>query len=152
MERSITVFALDDKGDPIAILSCGHPQHVRNNPPFINRPWVATEQGRNGMIGKILNCVRCDKFELPEHFVAYKKTPIFTEESVPTNLKKDHSTKVGVWAKIIVTAGRLRYRVNALETDTQLSPDKFGVVVPEVAHSVEPLGEVRFFVEFYKAP
>ena len=152
MERPITVFAFDDKGDPIAILSCGHPQHVRNNPPFINRPWVATKQGRAGMLGKTLNCVRCDKFELPGHFVAYKKTPVFTEASIPVNLKKDHSTKIGVWAKIIVIAGKLRYRVNALETDTQLSPAKFGVVVPEVLHSVEPLGEVCFFVEFYKAP
>ena len=152
MERPITVFALDDKGDPIAILSCGHPQHVRHNPPFIHRPWVATEQGRNSMIGKTLNCVRCDKFELPGHFLAYKKTPIFTEDSMPANLKKDHSTKAGVWAKIIVSAGRLRYRVNALETDTELSCDKFGVVVPEVPHSVEPLGGVHFFVEFYKAP
>ena len=152
MKRPITLFALDDKGDPIAILSCGHPQHVRNNPPFINRPWVATEPGRDGMLGKTLNCVRCDKFELPGHFIAYKKTPVFTEASVPANLKKDHSTKLGVWAKIIVTTGKLRYRVNVLETDTQLSPDKFGVVVPEVPHSVEPLGEVCFFVEFYRAP
>lgn len=151
MERPITRFSYDDQGDPIAILSCGHPQHVRHNPPFTNRPWVTTEQGRNSMLGTLLNCVRCDKFELPERFVAYKRTPIFTEESVPAGLKKDHSTKVGVWAKIIVTEGKLRYRVDALATDMELSPDKLGIVVPEVLHSVEPLGMVRFFVEFYKA-
>ncbi len=34
----------------------------------------------------------------------------------------------------------------------ELSQDKLGIVVPEVLHSVEPLGMVRFLVEFYKKP
>lgn len=152
MERPITGFEFDGEGDPIAILNCGHPQHVRHNPPFINRPWVTTEQGRNSMLGKTLNCVRCDKFELPNGFTAYKRTPIFTEESVPAALRKDHSTRAGVWAKIIVEEGKVRYRVPALEADMELSQDKIGIVVPEVPHNVEPLGATRFFVEFYKVP
>jgi len=152
VERPITGFALDDDGDPIAILSCGHRQHVRHNPPFINRPWVTTEQGRNSMLGKTLDCLRCDKLELPDNFVPYKQTPVFTEESVPAGLKKDHSTKAGVWAKIVVTEGKLRYHINALKTEMELSQDKIGIIVPEVLHSVEPLGTVRFFVEFYRAP
>ena len=152
MERAITGFGHDEEGDPIAILSCGHPQHVRHNPPFINRPWVMTEQGRSSMLGTTLGCVRCDRSELPASFIAYKKTPLFTEETVPAGLKKDHSTKTGVWAKIIVSEGRLRYRVDALGTDVELSRDRIGVVVPEVLHSVEPLGRVQFLVEFYKMP
>ncbi len=152
MERPITGFWHDEQGDPIAILSCGHPQHVRHNPPFINRPWVTTEQGRSSMLGTVLNCIRCDRLELPDGFVSYKRTPIFTEETVPAGLKKNHSTKTGVWAKIIVTEGKLRYRVDVCGTDMELSQDKLGIVVPEVLHSVEPLGVVRFFVEFYKTP
>ena len=152
MERTITGFKFDDEGDPVAILSCGHLQHVRHNPPFINRPWVTTGEGRNSMLGKTLNCVRCDKFELPDSFIAYKRTPVFTEESLPAALRKDHSTRTGVWAKIIVEEGKVRYRVPALEADMELSPDKIGIVVPEVLHNVEPLGAIRFFVEFYKAP
>jgi len=152
MERPITRFGHDDTGDWIATLSCGHLQHVRHIPPFINRPWVTTEQGRKSKIGGALNCVRCDKFELPNGFVTYKKTPIFTEESLPAGLKNDHSTKAGIWAKIIVTEGKLRYRVDTLGTDVELSLDKFGIVVPEVLHSMEPLGTVHFFVEFYKKP
>jgi len=152
MERPITRFGHDDTGDWIATLSCGHLQHVRHIPPFINRSWVTTEQGRKSKIGRALNCVRCDKFELPNGFVTYKKTPIFTEESLPAGLKNDHSTKAGIWAKIIVTEGKLRYRVDTLGTDVELSLDKFGIVVPEVLHSIEPLGTVHFFVEFYKKP
>jgi len=152
MERPITRFGHDDTGDWIATLSCGHLQHVRHIPPFINRSWVTTEQGRKSKIGRALNCVRCDKFELPNGFVTYKKTPIFTEESLPAGLKNDHSTKAGIWAKIIVTEGKLRYRVDTLGSDVELSLDKFGIVVPEVLHSIEPLGTVHFFVEFYKKP
>jgi tellurite methyltransferase len=152
MERPITGFGVDSEGDPIAILSCGHPQHVRHNPPFINRTWVITEQGRHEMLGQALDCVRCDKFEMPNNFIPYKRTSVFTEESVPAALKKDHSTKTGVWAKINVEEGRLRYRVPLLGAEMDLSQDKIGIVVPEVLHSVDPLGKVRFFVEFYKAP
>lgn len=48
--------------------------------------------------------------------------------------------------------GSLRYRVDALLIDVELSRDRIGVVVPEVLHSVEPLGRVRFLVELYKMP
>lgn len=150
MERPIIGFGHDDTGDWVATLSCGHLQHVRHTPPFINRPWVTTEKGRKSKIGKNLNCVRCDRFEIPDSFVAYKKTPVFTEESLPAGLKSDHSTKTGVWGKIIVTGGKLRYCVAALDTDVELSLNNPGIVVPEVLHSVEPLGAVSFFVEFYK--
>ncbi len=152
MKRTITCFRTDDQGDWVALLDCGHPQHVRHNPPFTNRPWIDTEQGRNSRLGAMLNCVRCDRFELPAHFVPYKQTPVFTEASLPEGLKKDHSTKTGVWAKIIVTEGKLLYRVAALDTEMELSRNQAGIVVPEVLHCVEPLGAVRFFVEFYRSP
>lgn len=152
MERPIIGFGHDDTGDWVATLSCGHLQHVRHTPPFINRPWVTTERGRKSKIGKNLNCVRCDRFEIPDGFVTYKKTPIFTDKSLPAGLKSDHSTKTGVWGKIIVTGGKLRYCVAALDTDVELSLNNPGIVVPEVLHSIEPLGAVSFFVEFYKEP
>ena len=152
MKRPITGFRIDDQGDWVALLNCGHGQHVRHSPPFTNRLWVATEEGRNDKLGEMLNCVRCDRFELPEHFISYKQTPVFSEESLPDGLKKDHSSKTGVWAKIIVTEGKLLYRVAALDTEMELSRNQAGIVVPDVLHCVEPLGAVRFFVEFYRSP
>ena len=152
MKRPIIRFGHDDIGDWVATLNCGHLQHVRHSPPFINRPWVTTEAGRKSKIGEMLNCVRCDKFEFPNNFIPYKKTPVFTEESLPSGLKNDHSTKVGVWGKIIVTEGKLQYRVNSLKTDVELSPGEPGIVLPEILHSVAPLGAVKFYVEFYKEP
>ncbi|MFN8485408.1 MAG: DUF3565 domain-containing protein [Anaerolineae bacterium] len=61
MERTIVGFGTDTEGVSIAILSCGHAQHIRHNPPWVNREWVLTEKGRNSMLGKTLNCVLCDE-------------------------------------------------------------------------------------------
>lgn len=150
MKRPIIRFGHDDIGDWVATLSCGHLQHVRHSPPFINRLWVTTCQGRKSRIGKTLNCVRCDKFEFPENFIVYKKTPIFTANSLPSELKNNHSTKTGIWGKIIVTEGKLQYRINSLKTDMELSPSKLGVILPEILHSLTSIGAVKFYIEFYK--
>jgi len=60
MKQSITGYHRDEVDDWVAELQCGHFQHVRNNPPFMERPWVVTELGRNSMIGHELNCKKCD--------------------------------------------------------------------------------------------
>jgi len=151
MMRSIVAFATDVDGDWMARLDCGHNQHVRHNPPFTERPWVTSKEGRAGMLGQRLDCVRCDAFELPGAANAYKRTDEFTDDSIPAALRRDHTTKAGVWAKIVVLEGRLRYRAAAIGTDVVLTPDGDpGIVVPELPHHVEPLGRVRFFVEFYR--
>jgi tellurite resistance-related uncharacterized protein len=151
MQRRIVRFVRDENDDWIAVLDCGHRQHTRHQPPFVNRPWVETESGRAAQLGKELACLRCDRFESPEDFVPYKRTPEFTQDTVPKGLMKDHSTKPGVWARINVLEGRLRYRVDALNAEFELSKGTPGTVVPEVLHHVEPLGQVRFYVEFYRA-
>ncbi len=83
MERAIIRFGHDDIGDWVATLSCEHLQHVRHTPPFINRTWVTTEQGRKSKIGRTLNCVLCDKFELPDGFVTYKKRQFLPKNPCP---------------------------------------------------------------------
>jgi hypothetical protein len=42
-------------------LVCGHYQHVRHKPPFINRPWVISVRGRKAMLGHQLECKKCDQ-------------------------------------------------------------------------------------------
>ena len=68
MNQSITGYHKDKENDWVAELQCGHFQHVRNNPPFINRPWVTTTKGRDAMIGHQLNCKKCDLRE-PQDFI-----------------------------------------------------------------------------------
>lgn len=59
MHRTITGFRRDDEGQWVAILECGHSQHVRHRPPFIERPWVMTQEGRDAHIGVGLDCRLC---------------------------------------------------------------------------------------------
>jgi hypothetical protein len=64
MQRKITGFHLDEEGHWVAELECGHNQHVRHDPPYVERPWVITEHGRRSRLGHELNCVRCDEGSL----------------------------------------------------------------------------------------
>ncbi len=151
MKRQIVGFGTDTDGDWFAELDCGHAQHVRHKPPFIVREWVTTHAGRDGMLGESLDCVRCDRFEWPDTYVAYQRTRQFDETTIPVGLRRSHSTRAGVWAKIVVLRGTLRYRVDSLQADFELSPSRPGIVVPEVEHHVEPIGSVLFYVEFYRS-
>ncbi|HEY9035794.1 MAG TPA: DUF3565 domain-containing protein [Pseudomonadales bacterium] len=150
MQRAITGFGVDEHDDPFAWLSCGHRQHVRHQPPFVNRPWVISDEGREAMLGQTLNCVRCDALEWPDGFVVYKQTPVFTEATVPAGLLRDHATKAGVWACIRVQSGQLRYCIPSLAIEQLLGAKDLGTVLPEVLHYVSPVGRVRFVVEFYR--
>ena len=48
-------------------------------------------------------------------------------------------------------AGTLRYRVDALGIEIDCAPRRPGIIVPELTHSVQPIGAVRFSVEFLRA-
>jgi tellurite resistance-related uncharacterized protein len=88
---------------------------------------------------------------LPENVLNYKKTPRFNQETVPAGLLKAHTTKEGTWGIINIISGKLLYVIESEPLETiELSPSKYGVVEPEVPHHVKPIGEVEFYVEFYK--
>ena len=60
MRKRITGFHQDEQQDWVAELECGHFQHVRHNPPWINRSWVCSHEGREATIGSELECKKCD--------------------------------------------------------------------------------------------
>ncbi len=60
MQQPIVNYHQDTERHWVAQLACGHNQHVRHNPPWTNRPWVVTQAGRKRMLGRQLNCVKCD--------------------------------------------------------------------------------------------
>jgi hypothetical protein len=60
MDRQIVTFRQDGVGDWVAVLDCGHGQHVRHNPPMVERPWVLDPAGRARFIGYTLDCRICD--------------------------------------------------------------------------------------------
>jgi hypothetical protein len=60
MLKAIIDYHLDEENHWVARLACGHFQHVRHQPPFINRPWVLEKSTRNAKLGQKLNCIKCD--------------------------------------------------------------------------------------------
>ena len=88
---------------------------------------------------------------LPDGLVAYRRTPEFNQDTVPAGLQKAHSTKAGTWALIHVLEGEPLYRILEPASETVLVPGKPGLVRPEQLHEVQPMGPVRFYVEFHAA-
>ena len=66
MNSAIVAYHKDEEDDWVAELQCGHYQHVRHNPPWTNRPWVESEEGRRSKLGIVLNCVKCDEGAPPD--------------------------------------------------------------------------------------
>ena len=90
---------------------------------------------------------------LPPDVAAYRRTREFREGSIPAGLRRSHTTKPGVWGRICVLEGCLRYRILTPELEEHLlTPDRTGIVEPEIPHEVEPVGEVRFYIEFLRSP
>jgi Protein of unknown function (DUF3565) len=64
MQQKIIGFHQDELHDWVAQLACGHNQHVRHNPPWTNRPWVITLEGRAAVLARSDNntlvCRKCE--------------------------------------------------------------------------------------------
>ncbi|MBN9504871.1 MAG: DUF1971 domain-containing protein [Altererythrobacter sp.] len=92
---------------------------------------------------------------MPEALQPYKRTATFTEATVPAALLNEHSTKEGAWGLIHVEEGRLRYLVTDPRRPPlvrELTPESAPMLVePTILHRVEPLGPVRFHIQFLRA-
>lgn len=87
--------------------------------------------------------------DLPPGLTARRRTPSFTEQSVPAALLKDHSTKAGVWGVLHVEAGRLKYTVPSEGWELEIPQGETAIIRPEVPHYITPFGSVTFYVEFW---
>ncbi|MBA3670472.1 MAG: DUF3565 domain-containing protein [Gemmatimonadaceae bacterium] len=64
MRQPITGYHVDVERQWVAELRCGHAQHVRHEPPWQDRPWTITEEGRASHLGSELECPHCDGFAM----------------------------------------------------------------------------------------
>lgn len=60
MKQAIVGYHQDDEQHWVAVLACGHFQHVRHDPPWTLRPWVITPAGRDEKLGYELECKKCE--------------------------------------------------------------------------------------------
>lgn len=94
---------------------------------------------------------------IPDEAQPYRRTPLFTESTVPKGLLRDHSTRPGVYGLLHVVTGSVRYTVtDERQPDVgsiTLTPDtSAGLIEPTILHHVKPLSEdTTFFVEFNRA-
>lgn len=56
---TVLSFHRDASGHWSALLDCRHAQPIRHRPPYVNRPWVLTEAGRERHIGTRIDCKQC---------------------------------------------------------------------------------------------
>ena len=151
MKRKIAGFHPDDQLDWVADLVCGHCQHMRHNPPWMERAWVTTVEGRKAHLGTEVDCVLCDSREIPERATFVRKTEVFTENTIPDGLRKQHKTTEGVWGKLSLIEGHLKYMIFEPYNEKQLlGCEHPGIILPDVPHAVEPIGNVQFYLEFFK--
>ncbi len=137
IDRRILDIEAESADSCVAALDCGHRRHIRHRPPLERHPWI--------------ECGRCERLELPAGAACYKQLGEFSAATIPPGLLKDHTLKAGTWAQIVVLSGQLRYRIAApLARELLLTPGAPGVVPPEIPHSIEPIGEVRLRIDFYR--
>ena len=149
MQRTIVGFHQDDAGEWVAELSCLHRQHVRHQPPFRVAPWVLVDAERAARVGAPLDCPPCDRAELPEGLEVVRTTPVWDEHSMPDGLRRAHRVARGVWVRLHVLEGSLRFRAATQPPlDLRLGPGQVQAIPPETDHDVEPQGAVRFSVQF----
>jgi hemoglobin len=109
---------------------------------------IATARG-----GELLTPIKEKDASLPVDAHPYRRTDVFTQDTVPAGLLKSHATKEGVWGLIHVIDGRLALRITDPRRPPsrhELTPESRGLIEPTITHEVEPLGPVRFFVEFHR--
>ena len=96
---------------------------------------------------------------IPKHFVHTRSTPFWDKESVPRALLTHHNTKKGVYGRLSVMQGAVKYYGFANEHDTTpevevvIEAGQFGISPPEYWHHVEGLTDDTYFnIDFFADP
>ena len=149
--RRICAYAHDEDGHWVAILDCGHRQHLRDEPPFSARPWVHDEGARAARIGAPLPCLRCQRWEAPSALRLRRATREFAEGDVPSAILRAHSTAEGVWARVLGRGGQVviiaEARGDRPETTVALAEGDALLIPPAWPHRAAPGPGGRFLIE-----
>ena len=149
VERAITGYHQDDVGDWVAELSCLHNQHVRHRPPFQDRRWVTTADGRDDKLGSDLDCPLCDRTELPTGLNTVRTAGPFDVDTVPAGLRAAHRVAEGTWGLLRVIDGTVAISIDTEPaTVRRLGAGDEQAIPPLVPHQLEVDAPVTLVVDF----
>ncbi|MGO2154508.1 MAG: DUF1971 domain-containing protein [Serratia proteamaculans] len=99
------------------------------------------------------------KYRIPADYKHTRSTPFWDKDSVPKALLTHHNTKKGVYGRLSVMRGAVKYIGFKSEHDSQpeieviISAGQFGVSPPEYWHRIELLTlDTYFNLDFFAAP
>lgn len=91
-----------------------------------------------------------DRPELPADVELTRTTDRFDRESIPAGLLRAHRVASGVWGRLVVEQGSVRF---VFEDDPDgartVAAGEDQVIPPDRLHHLEPVGPVVLLVEFY---
>ena len=153
MIRSIRGFHEDEVGDWVAELSCLHNQHVRHDPPFQDREWVLSPEGRTGRMGSAIECPLCDRAELPGGLAMTRVAGPFDADTLPKGLQRDHRVADGKWGLLRVLLGTVRFEMATEPAiSVRLAAGDSQPIPPGVDHAVHLDSGARIEIDFLEAP
>lgn len=100
--------------------------------------------------------------ELPAGCTLVRATPEFDENTVPGGLLAAHRIAAGVWGRLVVLDGSIRFAFDgaghdddapeptAADHEWVVAAGEHVVIPPERLHHVRIDGAVRFLVEFHR--
>lgn len=88
--------------------------------------------------------------ELPEGLTLTRTTDVFDNDSVPAGLLRAHRTASGVWGRLVVRRGALRFVFeDQIDQPITLAEGGHVAIAPGRRHHVELTDPAAFVVEFY---
>lgn len=98
-------------------------------------------------------------WQIPIHYRHTRSTPFWNKETVPQALLTHHNTKAGVYGRLSVMQGAVKYFGFASEHDTTpevevvIEAGHFGISPPQYWHHIELLTEETYFnIDFFADP
>ena len=96
---------------------------------------------------------------IPQHFVHTRSTPFWNRESVPKALLTHHNTRAGVYGRLSVMCGAVKYfgfaseNETAHETEVTIHAGQFGISPPQYWHRIALLtDDTCFNIDFFADP
>lgn len=87
---------------------------------------------------------------LPAGLEHARTTDVFDQDSVPAGLLRSHRIAAGVWGRLVVHEGELRFGFDDRDEAQRVAAGEWMVIPPQRPHAVELVGPVRFAVEFHR--